>query len=99
MLLEKCRGDEIWSVEHCEQVGVPRDWIEELVDTTESGFNSDLETVYVEERVVNHYHGVQDLLLAFKLGEYLGVDTTQVRSAAFGRIAQVNKIKEAVEEG
>lgn len=97
-LLSKCRGDEIWSVEVCQQEGVPDIWIEELADATESGFSTDLETLYTDEGMVNQFHGVQDLKLAIKLGEYLGVDTTEVTSHAFGKIAQVNAIKEAVEE-
>ena len=98
MLLEKCRGDEIWPLELCREEGVPEDWINELADATESGFNSDLETLYVDEGVVNQFHGIQDLKLAFRLGELLGVDTSQIPFQAFGRIAQVHAIKEAVEE-
>lgn len=98
-LLSQCRGDEIWSVEVCRREGVPEAWIEELSDATESGFQSDLETLYVDDQVVNQYHGVQDLKLAFMLGEFLGVDTSEIAFQGFGRIAQVNAIKEAVEEG
>ena len=97
-LLSKCRGDEIWSLETCKAEGVPESWIEELADTTESGFDNDLNSIYVEDKLVNHYHGVQDQKLAIKLGEFLGVDTSQVIHQAFGRIALVNAIKEAVEE-
>ena len=97
-LLSKCRGDEIWSIEVCRQEGVPEAWIDELKDTTESGFNTDLDTLYVQDSVVNHYHGVQDLKLAFKLGEYLGIDVAEISLQAFGKIAQVNAIREAVEE-
>lgn len=97
-LLSKCRGDEIWSVETCRQEGVPEDWISELSDATESGFEFDLDTLYVEDRVVNHYHGVQDLKLAFKIGELLGVEVSEIQYQAFGRIAQVEAIKEAVDE-
>ena len=97
-LLAKCRGDEIWSVETCQFEGVPDEWIEQLADATESGFDTDRDTLYVEEKVVNQYHGVQDLKLAFKIGEFLGVDTSEILYQAFGRIAQVQAIKEAVEE-
>ncbi len=97
-LLGKCRGDEIWSIEVCHREGVPTDVIEQLADATESGYQSDLETLYVENRMVNQYHGVQDLKLAIYLGELLDVDTSAIQHQAFGRIALVNAIKEAVEE-
>lgn len=97
-LLSKCRGDEIWSIETCRQEGVPSAWIEELGDTTESGFDTDLDSLYVDEQLVNHFHGVQDLKLAIKLGEFLDVDLAEIRYQAFGKIALVNAIKEAVEE-
>lgn len=97
-LLTKCRGDEIWSVETCRQEGVPEEWIAELSDATESGFDCDLDTLYVEDRVVNQYHGVQDLKLAFKIGEMFGVDTSSIQYLAFGKIAQVEAIKEAIDE-
>ncbi len=32
-ILEQCRGDEIWSIDHCRQYGVPESWVEELSDT------------------------------------------------------------------
>jgi len=98
MLLDKCRGDEIWPVDVCRQEGVPENWIDELADATESGFQTDLDTLYVEEKAVNQFHGVQDLRLAYRLGEFLGVDTSQIKFQAFGRIAQVNAIREAIEE-
>lgn len=97
-LLEKCRGDEIWSVEVCRREGIPEQVIEQLSDATESGFETDLDTLYVDNQMVNQYHGVQDLRLAFYLGELLGVETSAIQYQAFGRIAQVNAIKEAVEE-
>lgn len=99
MLLEKCVGDEIWSVELCQNEGIPTHWIEELSDTFESGFNSDQETIYVQGSVTNQYRGCRDLDLAFKLGEYLGIDSQFVTSTSFSPLAKVQAIKEAVEEG
>lgn len=98
MLLEKCRGDEIWPVDLCRQEGVPENWIAELADATESGFQTDLETLYVGDKTVNQFYGIQDLRLAYRLGEFLGVDTSQIKFQAYGRIAQVNAIREAIEE-
>ena len=97
-LLSRCRGDEIWSIETCRQEGVPEEWITRLSDATESGFTTDLETLYVDENQVNQFHGVQDLKLAYQLAEFLGVDTSEIRYQAFSRIAEVNAIREAVEE-
>lgn len=99
MLLEKCRGDEIWSVEFCQQQGVPQDWIDELNDCFESGFASDHQTIYVGSRLVNQYHGVRDRDLAFRLGELLGVDTNSMTAMATSKSAEVRLIKEAVDEG
>lgn len=82
----------------CRQKGVPEDWIEELCDAYESGFLTDRQTIYFEEKSVNQFEGVHDLQLAYKLGEFLGVDTQRVTSAALGWPAEVRAIREAVEE-
>ena len=97
-LLLKCRGDEIWSVEMCREYGVPEVWIEELVDAFESGFDSDRNTIYEQGQIVNQYHGVSDLQLAYKLAEFLDVDWQTATQFALGRCAQVQAIQEAVEE-
>lgn len=98
-LLSRCRGDEVWSLEYCRSAGVPDSWFEELADALESGFDSDQNTLYVNERVVNQYHGLSDLKLAFRIAEFLGFDTSSIRFQAYGRIAQVNAIKELIDEG
>ena len=98
LLLAECRGDEIWSAELCQQKGIPPTWIEELSDTYESGFRSDRETIYDENGLTNQYRGVRDLHLAYKLAEFLGVDTSQATAFALGREAEVRLLKEAVEE-
>ncbi|MEC9093066.1 MAG: hypothetical protein VX438_10200, partial [Planctomycetota bacterium] len=77
-LLSKCRGDEIWSLEVCQREGVPQEWIDVLADATESGFQSDLETLYVDQQPINQFHGVQDVKLAYHLGDYLGVDISKI---------------------
>ena len=97
-MLSECTGDEIWSVAYCEQRGVPKSWIEELADCLESGFRFDRETIYENNQVVNQYHGVTDRDLAYKLAEFLGVDAQRVTTSALGRIAEVNALKEAIDE-
>ncbi len=97
-LLAECRGDEIWPVKHCRQRGIPEEWIEELSECYESGFRRDSQTIYYEEKIVNQYHGVADRDLAYKLAEFLGVDTQRATSSALGRIAEVNALKEAIDE-
>jgi hypothetical protein len=98
MLLDQCVGDEIWSVEVCREAGVPDAWIDELADAIESGFQSDRQTIYLEGKLVNQYHGVEDLRLAYKLAEYLGVDVPSTIALVIGRLAEVRALKEAVEE-
>lgn len=98
MLLSECSGDDIWSPEHCRQRGVPPSWIKELGDSYESGFQRDSETIYFDDRVVNHYHGLRDVDLAIKLGAYLGVDVESLISRAASRRHLVRLIHEAIEE-
>ena len=97
-ILAECRGDEIWSIETCRQARVPEIWIEELADAHESGFDDDRNTLYEQTRLVNHYHGVADLALAVRVAEFLGVDSTETLQWVTGRRAQVDALKEAVDE-
>lgn len=97
-LLDECTGIDIWPLDHCRQRGVPEEWIDELADAFESGFQRDEETIYLQQRVVNQFHGISDLSLAMKLGTFLGIDVTRATSNAFSRTAIVRAIKEAVEE-
>lgn len=98
-LLSKCRGDEIWSVEHCREVGVPALWIEQCKDSYESGFQHDRQTIYVADRVTNQYHGVRDFDLAIQIARSIGLDVDRVVSTALGPRAAVQAIKEAVMDG
>ncbi len=98
MLLMKCTGDEIWSVELCRESGVPEIWIEELKRCYESGFDTDRNTIYVDEQLTNQYYGVLDLHLAYKLAEFLGVDWESETRFVLGRRAEVRAVQEAVEE-
>ena len=97
-LLAECVGDEIWSVEVCRRHGVPEEWIGELADCFESGFVTDNQTIYEQNEVVNQYHGVRDLDLAFKIAELFGINAPQATSLAIGRRAQLVAIREAIEE-
>lgn len=94
-LLLKCRGDEIWSREVCEQEGVPVAWIEELFDCFESGFRCRGQTLFTNEGVTNQFAGCRDLDLALKLAEFLGVDTTSLRQMPY----PPNKIVQLLQEG
>lgn len=98
-MLSECTGDDIWSVEHCRSRGVPDVWIEELSDCYESGFQRNTQTIYVDNRVVNQYHGIRDVDLAIKLGEYLGVDVQELMATVATRSRLVAAIREAVMDG
>ena len=97
-LLSECTGDDLWSVEHCEQRGIPHQWIEELADCYESGYQRDSQTIYYQERRVNQYHGIRDVDLAIKLGEYLGVAVQELISLSPSRARLVLAIRQAIEE-
>lgn len=97
-LLSECTGRDIWSVDYCRQHRIPDVWIDELADCFESGFQSDRQTIYERDQVVNQYHGIRDIDLAIRLGEFLGVDTTRATSTTFSPEAAVIAIREAVDE-
>ena len=98
MLLNLCVGDEIWSIQQCRANGVPENWVLELQDTLESGFDTDRNTIYVDGQLTNQYHGVSDLKIAYKCSDFLGIDCKSATQIALGRIAEVRALKEAVEE-
>ncbi|MGI9470092.1 MAG: hypothetical protein ACR2NZ_01080 [Rubripirellula sp.] len=98
-LLNLCVGDEIWNVETCRQSGVPEAWIAELSDAFESGYQSDHQTIYVDDAPTNQYHGVRDLDIAIKVAEALGVNAERATSSAMHRRAMVQAIKTAVFDG
>lgn len=97
-LLAECTGVDIWPVDYCRQRGVPEEWIEELADAFESGYQQDRDTIYYQDRPVNQFHGVLDFDLAIRLGLMLGIDVERVTATALTRPATVQAIKEAVEE-
>ena len=98
MLLLKCQGDEIWDLDTCRSAGVPESWIEELCERFESGFDSDRNTIYHENRMVNQYEGISDLSLAYKLAEYLGIDWERASASAISRRGIVAAIKTELDE-
>jgi hypothetical protein len=97
-LLLQCSGDEIWSEETCRRSGIPESWIEELIDNYESGFDSDRNTIYEGQRMVNQYRGVLDLHLAYKLAEFLGIDWQRVTAGAHSRRAEVAALLAELDE-
>ena len=97
-LLTECTGNDIWSVEHCRLRRVPEAWIQELSDAFESGYEGDRQTIYLDDRQVNQYHGIRDVDLAMKLGQSLGVDVSAVTAMVTSRIAVVSAIKDALME-
>lgn len=97
-LLSECTGDDIWSVEHCQLRGIPPQWIEELANCYESGFERNTQTIYYRERMVNQYHGIRDVDLAIKLGEFLGVNIEDLIAWSPSRARLVVAIKQAIEE-
>ena len=98
MLLQECTGDDIWSLEHCRLRQVPEEWIEELSDCFESGFEHDLQTIYVGERITNQYRGIRDVDLAQKLGRQLGLPVDQIASHSASRRSLVTALQDAAEE-
>jgi hypothetical protein len=70
-----------------------------MSDAIESGYKTDTETIYVDNRATNQYHGVRDLDLAIRLGEVLGVDVDRATQSAISRRAIVQAIKNAVFDG
>lgn len=98
ILLSECTGDDIWSIEHCQLRGVPSSWVEELSDCYESGFHHQAQTIFVENKVVNQYHGIRDVDLAIKLGEFLGVSVHDLIATTASRSRLVTAIRDAVVE-
>jgi hypothetical protein len=98
LLLLKCNGDEIWNEQTCRQLGVPEAWIEELIDIYESGYDSNRNTIYEDKQMVNHYRGLLDLHLAYKLAEFLGIDWQRATQSAATRTARVAAIKAELDE-
>ena len=97
MLLTECTGDDIWSLEHCRDRQVPEAWISELQDAYESGFESDDQTIYYQNEVVNQFNGIRDVDLACKIGQLLKIDVTRIAGQQVSRASVVREIREAID--
>lgn len=97
-LLHECDGDHIWSLQHCRMRGIPEDWIAELADGYESGFDLDETTIYYAEKKVNQFEGIRDYDLALKLAKFLRIDIGKRIDVLPSRRAIVQAIKEQFEE-
>ena len=98
MLLNQCTGIDIWPLDVCRAQGVPEEWVDELSDCFESGFDHDEETIYHQQNIVNQFHGVHDLQLARRIAAHLGVDVEQASTLAWSPAAEVRSLKEAADE-
>jgi hypothetical protein len=98
LLLTRCRGDEVWSLDHARELGVPESWLSELLDCYESGFDSNQNTLYTDAGLVNQYHGIADLDIAYRAAEYLGINTEQIRQLPLSRRGQVEQLKTELDE-
>lgn len=98
-LLAECTGDDIWSIEHCRVRRVPEPWISELSDAYESGYQSDQETIYTDQGMTNHYHGVRDVDLAIRLAAELGIHISAQQQARYSRQRLVQAIKDSLMAG
>ena len=98
MLLLKCQGDEIWPEDICRDAGIPQAWIDELIEQYESGFDTDHNTIYKDGQLLNQFRGVSDLLLAYKLADYLGIDWQRETGHIVSRSGKVSALKEALDE-
>ncbi len=98
-LLSECTGDDIWSIEYCRKRQIPEDWISELQDAYESGFDSIDQTIYYRNEVVNQFEGIRDVDLACKIGHLLKVNVVRIVEQQISRVGVVREIREAIEEG
>jgi hypothetical protein len=90
--------DDLWSPEYCRQQRIPEVWIDELCDCFESGFDHDLQTIYVDGQPTNQYLGIRDVDLALKLGHFLGVPVSRLKAQSLSRSGLVTAIQQAAEE-
>jgi hypothetical protein len=97
-LLSECTGQDIWSVEYCQQRNVPQAWVIELRDAYESGFESSNAQIFYRDQWVNQFEGVRDVDLACKIGQFLKVDVASIVQMTSSRAGVVRAIREAIEE-
>ncbi len=97
-LLSECTGDDIWSIDYCLKSHVPTEWIVELQDAYESGFNSINQMIFYRSEVVNQFEGIRDVDLACKIGQLLEVNVSRIVQSQITRAGVVRAIQEAIEE-
>ncbi len=97
-LLSECTGDDIWSVEHCQQRGIPPEWIEELADCYESGYDRNSQTIYYQIAWSINITVCAMWTLRLKLGEFLGIDVEELIALAPSRARLVLAIRQAIED-
>lgn len=96
--LAECTGDDIWSMEHCRLRGVPEEWLTQLRDVYESGFQSHSQKIFFGEKLINQFEGVRDVDLACRIAAALGLNIAKIVSESFSRSDCVTKIKESLED-
>lgn len=79
-------------------MGVPESWLSELMDCYESGFDTNQNTLYTDSGLVNQYHGIADLDVAYRAAEYLGINTEQIRRLPLSRCGQVEQLKAELDD-
>lgn len=77
---------------------MPEDWITQLRDVYESGFQSQSQRIYFAEKLVNQFEGVRDIDLACRIAAALGVNVAKIAAASISRSDCVVKMKESLEE-
>ncbi len=97
--LSECTGDEIWSIDYCRKSKIPAQWIEEMRDAYESGFNTTEEMIFYRNELVNHFEGIRDVDLACKIAQSLRINVAEIVQSQFSRTGVVRAIREAIEEG
>lgn len=70
-----------------------------MSDAHESGYKVDSETIYVDNKPTNQYHGIRDLDLAIRVGKVLGVNIERATQNSISRRSMVQAIKNAVFDG
>jgi hypothetical protein len=97
-ILSECHGDDLWPLDYCRARRIPEDWIQELQDVHESGFQSDSETIYYQGGIISQFEGIRDVDIACKIAAKWPLPIAQLAESAWSRADLVNKIKEAIEE-
>jgi len=98
-LISECTGDDIWSIEYCRASRIPNEWIDELQDAYESGFQSPSQTIFYRNEITNQFEGVRDVDIACKIGQLLNINVARIVQQQFSRASVVRAIRESIEDG